>query len=46
MVVLSLTMGKIGAGGVIIDYKGDLMYAYVALLGKRTNNLAEVEASI
>lgn len=37
---------RIGAGEVIRDHNGDLIYAYVASLGKETNNQAEVEAAI
>lgn len=38
--------GKISAGGMIRDHKGDLIYAYAAPLGQGTNNQAEVEAAI
>lgn len=38
--------GKIGAGGIIRDHNGGLIYAYATPLGHGTNNQAEVKATI
>ncbi|WMV32842.1 hypothetical protein MTR67_026227 [Solanum verrucosum] len=38
--------GKIGAGGILRDSNGKLIFSYSALLGEGNNNQAEVEAAI
>ncbi|KAK6803132.1 hypothetical protein RDI58_000916 [Solanum bulbocastanum] len=38
--------GNIGAGGILRDQKGNIIFAFAAPLGQGTNNLAEVEAAI
>ncbi|KAK4716367.1 hypothetical protein R3W88_014705 [Solanum pinnatisectum] len=38
--------GTIGAGGIIRNPNGELILAFSTLLGKGTNNQAEVEAAI
>ncbi|WMV41201.1 hypothetical protein MTR67_034586 [Solanum verrucosum] len=37
--------GKIGAGGIVRDAQGDLIYAYATPLGHGTNNQADIEAA-
>ncbi|KAK4344256.1 hypothetical protein RND71_037350 [Anisodus tanguticus] len=37
--------GKIGAGGILRDSYGELIYAFAASLGDGTNNQAELEAA-
>ncbi|WMV08885.1 hypothetical protein MTR67_002270 [Solanum verrucosum] len=37
--------GKMGAGGIVRDAQGDLIYAYATPLGHGTNNQAEIEAA-
>ncbi|XP_055826390.1 uncharacterized protein LOC129894767 [Solanum dulcamara] len=37
--------GKIGAGGILRDHKGNLIYAFATPLGHGTNNQAEVQAA-
>ncbi|XP_015077570.1 uncharacterized protein LOC107021424 [Solanum pennellii] len=36
--------GKIGGGGIVRDYQGNMIYAYTIPLGIGTNNQAEIQA--
>ncbi|KAH0746322.1 hypothetical protein KY285_007979 [Solanum tuberosum] len=38
--------GKIGAGGILRDHKGQMILAFATRLGEDTNNQAEMEAAI
>ncbi|XP_055814183.1 uncharacterized protein LOC129883575 [Solanum dulcamara] len=38
--------GRIGAGGILRDHKGELIYAYATPLGEGSNNQAEVQAAV